>query len=235
MKEGVTIFTDGSSRGNPGPGGWGAIVVSEGKVVELGGRERETTNNRMELSAAIEALHFVSKTLPRGVRVHLYTDSSYVLKGATIWIHSWQSSDWKTKSKSPVLNRDLWEALSNVLSMVSVSWKLLPGHSGIPANERCDIIATGFADNKKPELFSGSLEDYSIDITEVKAQKAKPKKSRAKNKKPYSYVSEISGVVEIHKTWEACEARVKGKAARFKKVFSLEEEEDLIRLWKKTS
>ena len=156
----ITIFTDGSSRGNPGPGGWGAIVASEEKVYELGGRETMTTNNRMELTAAIRALESVSL----GKEITVYTDAEYVLKGITVWVHGWQKNDWKTAAKKPVENQDLWKQLIGAVEGKDISWKLVRGHAGVPANERCDEIATAYADNTSPKLYNGSIKGYTVSL-----------------------------------------------------------------------
>ncbi len=234
----VIIFTDGSSRGNPGPGGWGSIVASEDTATELGGGEKMTTNNRMELMAVIEAIRYAAKTFknPSPV-ITVHTDSSYVLNSATKWVHGWKKNNWKTKLKDDVSNRDLWEEFLEVSVGLKLEWRLLKGHSGIPANERCDGIATSFADNEKIKLYKGSLSAYGVDLSVSKTKIPKAKtKSSSKKGVAYSYVSEISGVVKTHKTWAECEARTKGKSkARFKKVFSIDEEKTLIASWKKIS
>jgi ribonuclease HI len=147
MKE-FTIYTDGSSRGNPGPGGWAAILISGKEVKELGGREEHTTNNRMELKAAIEGL----KAVPVGSKILLRADSKYVVKGITIWIRSWLAKNWLTVAKKPVLNQDLWQELLKATEGKDIKWKVIPGHAGIKYNERADIIATSFADNVPIEL-----------------------------------------------------------------------------------
>lgn len=225
MKE-ITIFTDGGSIGNPGPGGWGAIVADkgEGKVVELGGRDENTTNNRMEMTAIIEAL---SKA-PGGA-IDIYSDSKYVIQGITQWIFGWQKNDWKTKSKTDVLNKDLWQKLVEVSSSKDIEWHHVEGHVGVPANERVDEIANSLARGKSVSLFNGDLSDYSVDLSKTKgSEEAKTRKS---NGKAYSYISMVDGKVEKHKTWTECEARVKGKQARFKKTFSKEDEEEIIKSW----
>src|SRR3989338_7237006 len=162
--ESITIFTDGSSRGNPGPGGFGAIVIADGKVTELGGRETRTTNNRMELQAAIAALSSLSslRIKDEGLRILIYSDSSYLINGITKWIHGWQKNGWKTKAKQDVENRDLWEKLIEISRNKEIQWKQIGGHVGVIGNERCDEIATAFADGKPVKLYSGVLENYSI-------------------------------------------------------------------------
>lgn len=133
----VEIFTDGACSGNPGPGGWGAILRWRGEEREIKGGEPETTNNRMELMAAIQAL----ETLKRGVRAELHTDSTYVQKGITEWIHGWKARGWKTAAKKPVKNVDLWQRLDAALAGHDVSWHWVKGHAGHPENERADELA----------------------------------------------------------------------------------------------
>ncbi len=245
----ITIFTDGASRGNPGKGGWGAIIIFSNKKImiannekgkmndevrELGGRDGNTTNNRMELTAVIESLNFVSKlATDYSLLITIYTDSSYVMKGAKEWVHGWQKNNWKTKAKQAVLNQDLWQKYLKVSEGLKIEWHLLKGHSGIPANERCDEIATAFADGKTPKLYTTILQNYSIDLSvpptsTTKSSKLKPRSSS----KAYSYVSLVRGVVKTHKTWAECENRVKGvSGAKFKKSFSPEDEKEIINSW----
>ncbi len=162
----IRIFTDGSSRGNPGPGGWGAIILSETDVTELGGGEEDATNNRMELSAAISALEYVrAEGMARaGERMKLFSDSKYVIMGMTEWINGWRSKGWKTAGKKAVLNRDLWERLVDAARGLSIEWKYVAGHAGHHGNERCDEIATLFADKKQVILYSGVREKYPIKL-----------------------------------------------------------------------
>jgi ribonuclease HI len=228
------IFTDGASRGNPGPGGWGAVVVqsekskveSEAHVTELGGGEKETTNNKMELNAAIRGI----AATPQGSSITLYTDSSYVINGITKWIQGWKQNGWKTKTKEDVMNRVLWMELDSALEERMVNWKYVGGHVGIAGNERCDEIATSFADEKKIALYDGPPSKYEIkDILTISYDAAKAAKksssSSRSNAKAYSYVSAVNGKVEIHKTWAECEKRVKGvSGARFKKALNKAEE-----------
>jgi len=133
----VEIFTDGACSGNPGPGGWGAVLRYNGHEKELSGGEAETTNNRMELIAAITAL----ETLRRPSRVHLHTDSTYLRDGITKWIHAWKRRGWKTADKKPVKNVDLWQRLEAALHRHQVEWHWVRGHSGHPENERADALA----------------------------------------------------------------------------------------------
>ena len=133
----VTIHTDGACSGNPGPGGWGAILEYQGHEKELSGAEAETTNNRMELMAAIAAL----EALKRASDVQLVTDSTYVRDGVTKWIHGWKKNGWKTAAKKPVKNEDLWRRLDEAAQRHTIDWQWVKGHAGHPENERADALA----------------------------------------------------------------------------------------------
>ena len=133
----VEIHTDGACRGNPGPGGWGVLLRANGAEKELYGGEAATTNNRMELMAAIRAL----EALKRPSRVKLYTDSIYVMKGITTWIHSWKRRGWRTADKKAVKNEDLWRQLDEARSRHEVEWHWVKGHAGHPDNEKADELA----------------------------------------------------------------------------------------------
>ncbi len=187
----ITIYTDGSSRGNPGPGGWAAILITECKplalshqqlatqecedeIIELGGRENMTTNNRMELMGAIRGLAEVADIRHQKdggekiKEVELCTDSQYVKKGMTEWIDGWIKKGWKSSTKKPVLNQDLWEALKKEEDRlkaggVHVTWKYVPAHVGIVMNERADTIATMCADDAKElQLYRGPKSEYTV-------------------------------------------------------------------------
>lgn len=134
----ITIYTDGACSGNPGPGGWGAFLMWNGHEKELSGAEEETTNNRMELTAAIKALESLKRPCP----VDLYTDSEYLRKGVTEWMAGWKARGWKTAAKKPVKNQDLWERLDSLLAINQVSFFWVKGHAGDPGNERADTLAT---------------------------------------------------------------------------------------------
>lgn len=230
MKE-IIVFSDGSSLGNPGPGGWGAIVHDKGSksVTELGGRDAKTTNNRMEMTAALEAILRVESE----AAVTVFTDSQYLINGITKWVYGWQSSGWMTKNKMPVLNKDLWQKLVAVCEGKDIEWHYVEGHAGIPGNERVDEIATSFASGSETPLYQGPLADYPVDIGTLAPAYADKKDSsvRTKTGKAYSYVSMVDGKIEVHKTWAECERRVKGVKARFKKTLSKAEEESLINEW----
>ena len=133
----VEIFTDGACSGNPGPGGWGAVLRYNGHEKELSGGDPSTTNNRMEMMAAIAAL----ESLNRGVKARLTTDSQYLRDGITRWIHKWKTNGWKTADKKPVKNVDLWKRLETALERHEVEWHWVRGHTGHPENERADALA----------------------------------------------------------------------------------------------
>ncbi len=147
MSDRVEIFTDGACRGNPGPGGWGALLRYRGTEKQLYGGERETTNNRMELLAVIQGL----RALNRSSRVRITTDSQYVKNGITAWIHNWKRNGWKTANKKPVKNDDLWRLLDQEVGRHHVEWAWVKGHSGHPENELADRLANKGID----ELRSG--------------------------------------------------------------------------------
>ncbi|KPL54258.1 ribonuclease H [Prosthecomicrobium hirschii] len=135
--QGVVIYTDGACSGNPGPGGWGAILRWNGREKELKGGEADTTNNRMEMMAAISAI----EALRRPCRIDIYTDSAYLRGGITGWIHGWKRNGWKTADKKPVKNADLWQRLDAALGSHEIVWHWVKGHAGHPENERADALA----------------------------------------------------------------------------------------------
>ena len=143
----VSVYTDGACSGNPGPGGWGALLVYNGTEKELSGGAQETTNNRMELMAAIMAL----EAMKRPVAIDLFTDSSYVRNGITEWLAAWKARGWKTADKKPVKNVDLWQRLEEALARHKVEWHWVNGHAGHPENERADQLARDGMAPFKPE------------------------------------------------------------------------------------
>ena len=232
----IIIFADGASSGNPGPGGWGAIIATpEGKVLELGGGDPSTTNNRMELSAAIHALERVAD---RNEPIDLFTDSVYVIRGITQWIWGWRKRGWKTAEGVEVLNQDLWKQLSGVVGRRSkeapIRWKYVRGHSGIPGNERVDQIAVSFSKGRPVPLYNGPLLSYGIAIHDI-PENTEPPEMRSRNeKKPeaYSYLSLIGSAPMRHRDWASCERRVKGKSgAKFKKALNAADEAAILKSW----
>ncbi|SDH48673.1 ribonuclease HI [Propionivibrio dicarboxylicus] len=133
----TNIYADGGCRGNPGPGGWGVLLQAGAAEKELWGGERDTTNNRMELTAVIRAL----EALKRPARIQLHTDSQYVQKGISQWIHNWKRNGWKTADKKPVKNADLWQKLDEISQKHEITWTWVKGHAGHPGNERADALA----------------------------------------------------------------------------------------------
>ena len=137
----LVIYTDGGCSGNPGPGGWGTVIIDGTNITKLSGGEKQTTNNRMELSAAINALDAVVKNTGwRNRHVEVYSDSQYVKNGITSWIKNWKKNGWKTAAKKPVLNQDLWIALDNLYNQLDIEWKWVKGHTGVEYNEICDQL-----------------------------------------------------------------------------------------------
>jgi ribonuclease HI len=142
MSQVVEIYTDGACRGNPGVGGWAAVLSTGGHEKEISGSDNHTTNNRMELQAVISAL----QALKRPVEVRLYTDSQYVRKGVLEWLEQWKARGWKTADKKPVKNQDLWEVLDREVAKHRIEWHWVKGHSGVAGNERCDALANAAID-----------------------------------------------------------------------------------------
>ncbi len=144
----VEIYTDGACRGNPGPGGWGVLLLADGHEKELCGGELSTTNNRMELTAAIRGLGALKKEC----RVTVYTDSEYVRRGIEEWLENWKRRGWKTAGKKPVKNQDLWQALEQAVSDHRVEWRWVKGHAGVPGNEKADELANRGLDEMLQDL-----------------------------------------------------------------------------------
>ena len=245
----IIVFADGSSLGNPGPGGWGVVVVYQDnklkvkseklKVTELGGGNKHTTNNRMELTAAIEALEFSSKLKTQNVKLLIYTDSSYTINGITKWIKRWEKTDWIGTNKKEILNQDLWKKLSKLTKGKNILWKHVRGHVGIAGNERADFLATMNAREqkwKKGKFFTGPLSKYPFDILNTKPAKKFLRKSASSRRKSaakaHSYLSLVDGKLIRHQTWPECEKRIKGvSGAKFKKAVSAEDEKEIMRGW----
>lgn len=232
----ILVFADGASRGNPGPGGWGAIIVTpEGQVTELGGAEPETTNNRMELMGVIGALSRLAQT-PGTVDIH--TDSTYVIRGITQWVWGWRNRGWKTAEGKDVANPDLWKRLMALVAERGkanpIEWKYVAGHKGIPGNERVDEIAVAFATGRNAHLYRGPLLKYDVAIHDIPENTSLPEmKPKAEAKAPaYSYLSVVNGVLERHSSWPDCERRVKGRpGAKFKKAMNAGDEEQILKSW----
>ena len=234
----IIAFTDGAVKGNPGPGGWGAIIVTpDGHVRELGGRAPLATNNQMELKGPIEVLASLGRT-PGTLAI--YVDSTYVIRGIGEWIWAWRRRGWKTIEGGDVSNRELWERLAALVAErrgSPVEWHHVRGHTGIPGNERVDEIADAFALDRRPALYDGPLVRYPIPVHDLPDDTTVPKRTDSssvrKGKTPaYSYLSVVDGQVARHANWAECERRVKGRSgARFKKATSVEDEGRILREW----
>ena len=235
LKFPIVIFTDGACSGNPGPGGWAAVIAEQsGEVLELGGRAEDTTNNRMELLATIKALDFIKEK--KGA-VALFTDSTYVIRGVTQWVWGWKKNGWKNAEGKEVLNRDLWEWLFSLAmdrkGTDKIEWHYSRGHVGTPGNERCDEIAVHFSQGRRPALYSGSLLQYSVAIYDLPEDSSLPE-MRPKQEKQiaHSYLSLLGGVVFRHRDWPSCERRVKGvSGAKFKKALRADDEAGILKEW----
>lgn len=232
----ILIFCDGACSGNPGRGGWGAVIaMPEGKVKEIGGAALLTTNNQMELTAAIESLRAVAG---KPGEVNLCTDSVYVIKGITQWIWGWRKKGWKTAEGNDVSNREYWEELSRVVAARpkedKIHWRFVRGHSGIAGNERVDEIAVQFSKGEEPDLFNGALIKYRVAIHDLPDNLEVPESKSKKEPKAvaYSYLSLLGDIPERHKTWAECERRVKGRSgAKFKKAMNAADEVAILALW----
>ncbi|MFN8522083.1 MAG: RNase H family protein [Chloroflexota bacterium] len=215
------VHADGSCIGNPGPGGWGvhierAAADGAGRVEELGGGELHTTNNRMELRAAIEGL---KATAGEG-RVTLVTDSRYVHDGLSSWLAGWQRNGWRTKAGGDVANRDLWELLAELTAAREVQLRWTRGHVGEPGNERCDSIARWFSESVKPLARARART--------ILAERPSPSAPGV----GVRYLSLVDGETRRHASWPDCAARVAGvRNARYRKARSLAEESAILSEW----
>lgn len=254
IKNQILIYADGSSLGNPGPGGWGVVIVYDDnskfkiknlKIIELGGGDKHTTNNRMELTAVIEAIKKTNNQQFTTNNIVIRTDSRYVINGITKWVKRWQKSGWIGTNKKGILNKDLWVKLDKLANRKNIKWEHVHGHVGIAGNERADFIATLCAKErqfKTQKFFDGPLSKYPFDILNTKPNSKKVvsknsasvrrKSASVRHEKSYSYLSLVGGILMRHSTWPECEKRVKGvSGAKFKKATSAEGEENIIREW----
>ena len=234
----IIVFTDGAAKGNPGPGGWGAIIVTpDGQVTELGGAATHTTNNKMELTGAIRALAALGGTAGP---LAIYTDSTYVIQGIRDWIWGWRRRGWKTAEGADVQNRDLWEQLHALVTerdKGTIAWHYVRGHVGIPGNERVDAIADGLARGARVTLYAGPLAGYDVAILDVPEETAVPKRTSPGARKDkaaaHSYLSVVDGKPMRHTSWAECERRVRGRSgALFKKATSPADEIAILRNWR---
>ncbi|MES2224651.1 MAG: viroplasmin family protein [Patescibacteria group bacterium] len=233
MNTALRIYTDGASRGNPGLGGWAAIVLAGDMAMEIAGSSKLATNNQMEL-AAVEAVLADSGALAWKGLVTVLSDSMYVINGMTKWAKGWERNGWITSAKTPVENKAQWQNLLKLMKEYGsrLTLEKVKGHSGDLYNERCDELAVNAALGNAQTLFSGTVQEYETFLAAQgydEKMKTAPAKSKKATGAAYSYVSMVDGVVHADKTWAACENRVKGtKGAKYKKVFSKEEETELM-------
>lgn len=245
----IVVFTDGAAKRNPGPGGWGVVIVTpDGHVTELGGGSPLTTNNKMELTGAIQALTHL-RDVPGPLSIH--TDSTYVIQGIEQWMHNWRRRGWKTATGGEVMNREYWEELSGLTAARpprSIAWHYVRGHTGIPGNERVDEIADAFAVQGRVTLYDGPLASYGIQVLDIPDDTSVPARSTpagsgtnggtrggsARSKGPaYSYLSVVDGTPMRHSTWADCERRVSGRSgAKFKKATSEADQAAILRSWR---
>lgn len=235
LKDSILIFGDGASKGNPGPAGFGyLIVLPDGTVKEGGGGFEQATNNQMELKAVIEGLKLISPGTSQ--KVVVLTDSSYTINGIGSWVAKWIKNSWKTSTGNAVANRELWEELWSLNKGILPRYQHVKGHAGIPGNERADSIADQFARGLRVELYDGSLNNYSInpyDLPEQShSQKIKSKKYEKSSKKNVVYLSLVNGHFAVDISWRECETRVKGRSgAKFKKASSEAEVKAIKKDW----
>lgn len=234
LEKSLIAFTDGSSLGNPGPGGWGAVLISPrlSEIIELGGSKQKTTNNEMELEAIVSILAYASNNTDP---LHIFTDSQYAINGITKWVQGWSKNGWKTKGGDEVKNLFQWKTMYSLVEergAETIKWHHVHGHVGVPGNERVDDVARWFAEGRDVPLYRGNIETYNIkDILSFDFDVEKKEKKSTKGKKAYSYLSLIDGELQTHSTWPECEARVKGKKAKFKKAISAEHEKEILEEW----
>jgi len=247
----ILIYTDGACSGNPGPGGYGSIVITNfEKVTELGQYFIQTTNNRMELQAVLSALQFCIENLESVQTLQIFTDSVYVIRGATEWLFGWKKRSWKTAGGKDVTNQDLWQQMDQLLYQITlrykikIKWSFIRGHKGIPGNERCDEIGVAFSKKNLIELFSGLAKDYFFDVSVLPIEESLPEmkplgggkasSTESGHQKQTWYLSLINNKVAKYTTWKDCEAAVKGRpGVKFKKVTSADEEQSLLKSWGK--
>jgi ribonuclease HI len=231
MKKEITIFTDGAAKGNPGKGGFGAVISYDDTVLEIGAYKEHTTNNEMELTAVVQAL---KEIIDMGKSVEIYTDSKYVVEGAKGWVFGWVKNGWKTKNETDVLNKELWQELLPLLGRVEIEWHKVPGHVGIIGNERADTIASDLAEGKNVVFYKSTKSEYGLNIDDTSYDEGKAKaRSDARKRqaqRAYSYISMVDGTVQTHETWKECESRVKGKkGVKFKKSLDANNEKEIIK------
>lgn len=236
-KSSYLLFTDGACSGNPGIGAWAFVGIKlasnlgESLVHEEADIAPLTTNNRMELSAILKAIEWLGKK--DFEQAAIWTDSKYVQEGLSRWMYGWQRNNWVTKEGKAVSNQDLWqEALALEKSLAGIWKKIrlekLPGHHGILGNERCDQLAREAIEKTYASTYEGDLKNHPFGMDMLKTSPEKPTEDLGK----FWYISLVAGEAKRHKTWPECEAFVRGKGgAKFKKVFSIQEESLILKGW----
>ena len=235
-KSSYLLFTDGACSGNPGTGAWAFVAIEKAddlkrsQVYEEADSVEHTTNNRMELIAVISAIHWLSRK--DFADAAIWTDSNYVYEGLRRWMFGWQKNNWLNQEGNPISNQDLWQEALALEKNLGAIWKKikmekLPGHHGILGNERCDQLARECISKHTASIYHGPLEQHPFGMDLLKTGVEKPQ-----GVGDFWYLSVISGKAQRHKTWPECEAAVKGqKSAKFKKVYSLQEESLLLKQW----
>ncbi|MCB9808792.1 ribonuclease HI [Candidatus Nomurabacteria bacterium] len=235
----IQIFTDGATRGNPGPGGYGVVIIDTNhqRVYEYGDTKNPTTNNEMELAAVVRALTLAQEKKYQSFT--LFTDSKYVYSGITAWRHGWVKRGWKNKEGEPIKNLELWQQAHRLVStagFVDIQWIRVSGHMGVPGNERADTIATAFADNQSINLANGFIDTDTWDeLAQVPSpeeiEKIRDRKRAHASGEGCWYISFVDGVVMDHQTWDECKERTTGVFAKYKKVCSEEEKDEVLAGW----
>lgn len=231
----MVVYGDGACSGNPGPGGWAFLLVDikNSRVIEKSGGETRTTNNRMELMALVQTLEELLVDFPKEDKVEFYWDSSYVVNGFNQWLFNWSKRDFTKADGSEISNLDLWKQIWALkLKLPSLKMTQVPGHSGLPGNERVDELSVAQAKNLDCPPFIGSLSDYPIDLADLTSPHGDVSSNEPQKRYP-AYLSLIAGTLTRHVTWDECKAHVHGKSAKFKKVKNPIEENQILKAWQK--
>jgi ribonuclease HI len=224
------LYTDGACSGNPGPGGWAflLIVPELNLVIEKGGGKSQTTNNEMELKAAIEGLKEFAK-LGAKDKLEIHADSKFVINGITQWVHGWKKRGWKKADGETPSHQGLWEELDALAHGFAkqLDWQYIPAHSGFFGNERVDQIGVDYTQGVEPDLYHGKLDTYPH-----REEVLKPRVQHASGGDYPAYLSYVAGELQRHKTWTDCEMRIKGQGrALYKKVKHALEEAETLKKW----
>lgn len=233
MTKNTVIYTDGACSGNPGPGGWAYIYLSDGQVHEAGGAAKPTTNNRMEIEAVIQSLEFHLENNPKKI-IELYSDSTLLINACTKWLKNWIKNNWIKSDGAPVINQDLWQRLVPLLGKVKINFHHIRGHSGDFHNERADDIAVAYSKSGNIKLYHGPQSDYESFVDAVEeVDESTVKKSEVSFNGKLSfpcYVSFLDGKIESYASWGECEKAVKGVSGiKFKKVKNQSQFDDFLK------